>query len=116
MNFGHSALISLEIFAYPYPGKSASSRSGSALSGFSRKAMKLMVRVLPGVELTCAIFSPNSALIKLDLPTFDRPRKATSGARGGGNCVGAAADLRKLAWIFIFESLFHHAHAAEGEA
>jgi len=63
--------------------------------------MKLMVRVLPGVELTCAIFSPSRALIKLDLPTLDRPRKATSGASGGGKCSGAAADFRKWVWSFM---------------
>src|SRR5947209_7297646 len=69
--------------------------------------MKLMVRVLPGVELTWAIFSPSSALIKLDLPTLERPRKAISGASGGGKCSGAAADLRNWAWSFMGEP-FHH--------
>src|SRR5581483_9397526 len=63
--------------------------------------MKLMVWVRPGVELTCAIFCPSSALIKLDLPTFERPRKAISGALGAGKCSGAAADFRKHASSFI---------------
>src|SRR5579884_1178161 len=63
--------------------------------------MKLMVCVRPGVELTWAIFCPSSALIKLDLPTFERPRKAISGAVGAGKCSGAAADFRKRASSFI---------------
>src|SRR5436309_1277650 len=41
--------------------------------------IKLMVRVRPGVELTCASFCPSRELIRLDFPTFDRPKKANSG-------------------------------------
>jgi hypothetical protein len=55
-----------------------------------------MVRVLPGVELVLAIFSPNRELITLDLPTFERPRNAISGTVGGGNCRGSAADVTNL--------------------
>ena len=40
---------------------------------------------LPGVELVLATFSPSRALIRLLLPTLERPRKATSGAAGAGN-------------------------------
>src|SRR6478736_9994292 len=59
--------------------------------------MKLMVRVRPGVELTCAIFWPSRELIRLDLPTFDRPRKANSGGPSGGKNLGSAAEVRNLA-------------------
>ena len=61
--------------------------------------MKLMVRVRPGVELTCAIFCPSRELIRLDLPTFDRPRKANSGGPSGGKNLGSAAEVRNLADI-----------------
>src|SRR6478752_7546586 len=59
--------------------------------------MKLMVRVRPGVELTCASFCPSRELIRLDLPTFDRPRKANSGGPSGGKNLGSAAEVRNLA-------------------
>src|SRR4029077_6359683 len=59
--------------------------------------MKLMVRVRPGVELTCAIFCPSRELIRLDLPTFDRTRKANSGGPSGGKNLGSAAEVRNLA-------------------
>src|SRR5438874_3780568 len=101
MNFGHSELISREIFAYPYPGMSVKMMSGCTVAGLSRSSIKLIVRVLPGVELTCASFCPSSALIKLDLPTFERPKYAISGGPGGGKCSGAAADLRKRACSFM---------------
>jgi len=35
-------------------------------------------------------------LMRLDLPTLERPRKATSGAEGGGKCTGAVADRRNF--------------------
>src|ERR1700735_4116046 len=41
-----------------------------------------MLRVRPGVLLVRASFAPTSTLIKLDFPTFDRPRKAISARRG----------------------------------
>src|SRR5260221_10079955 len=59
--------------------------------------MKLMVRVRPGVELTCASFWPSRELIRLDLPTFERPRKANSGGPSGGKNFGSAAEVRNLA-------------------
>src|SRR6267154_2926941 len=65
--------------------------------------MKLMVRVRPGVELTCASFCPSRELIRLDLPTFERPRKANSGGPSGGKNFGSAAEVRNLA-IGIFMS------------
>src|SRR5271154_4282124 len=51
-----------------------------------------MLRVRPGVELVLASFAPNSELITLDLPTFDRPRNATSGSVGAGKWVASIAD------------------------
>src|SRR5712671_4415715 len=59
--------------------------------------MKLMVRVRPGVELTCATFWPSRELIRLDLPTLERPRKANSGGPSGGKNFGSAAEVRNLA-------------------
>ena len=50
-----------------------------------------MARVRPGVELVRAIFVPKSELMTLDLPTFERPRNATSGSAGAGNCPTAVA-------------------------
>src|SRR5579884_2447475 len=56
-----------------------------------------MVRVRPGVELTCASFCPSSELIRLDLPTFERPRKANSGGPSAGKNFWSAAEVRNLA-------------------
>jgi hypothetical protein len=56
-----------------------------------------MLRVRPGVELVLASFAPNRELITLDFPTFDRPRKATSGSVGGGNWLASIADIRNRA-------------------
>jgi len=55
-----------------------------------------MARVLPGVDETFAAFSPTSAFNKLDLPTFERPRKATSGTPAAGNCAAAIAESRNF--------------------
>src|SRR5436190_24306699 len=63
--------------------------------------IKLMVWVLPGVELTCASFCWSRELMRLDLPTLDRPRKANSGGPSGGKWWGSAAEMRNLAWGFI---------------
>src|SRR6478672_10843449 len=59
--------------------------------------MKLIVRVRPGVELTCATLWPSRELIRLDLPTLERPRKANSGGPSGGKNLGSAAEVRNLA-------------------
>src|SRR5258706_14715368 len=64
--------------------------SGRGLPG-QRTSKKLMLRVRPGVELVRAILSPISVLITLDLPTFDRPRNATSGKLGAGKCAASVA-------------------------
>src|SRR3954451_15768669 len=60
-----------------------------------------MVWVRPGVLLVLAILLPTSELIKLDLPTLERPTKAISGALGGGNCLGSAAEVTKRVRTFI---------------
>src|SRR5271157_5968183 len=60
-----------------------------------------MVWVRPGVLLVLAILAPTSELIRLDLPTFDRPRKAISGAPGGGNCFGSTAAVTKRVSTFM---------------
>src|SRR5580700_8593126 len=54
-----------------------------------------MLRVRPGVELVRASLVPTRELIRLDLPTLERPRKAISGRLGTGNCAASVADARK---------------------
>src|SRR5271166_3412467 len=75
-------------------------KSGSGLPG-RRTWKKLMVWVRPGVLLVLAILVATSALIKLDLPTLERPRKAISGAPGGGNCFGSTAAVTKRVSTFM---------------
>src|SRR6185312_11809728 len=66
-------------------------------SGESSK--KLMSRVRPGVLLVRASpCLPTIALMALDLPAFERPAKATSAPPSAGNCPGAAALMRNLAF------------------
>src|SRR5579862_11944 len=60
-----------------------------------------MVCVRPGVLLVLAILLPTSELIRLDLPTLERPTKAISGAPGGGNCRGSAAEVTKRVRTFM---------------
>src|SRR5258706_1039803 len=95
MKRGHSAVSWRGSLAYPYPGRSANTRSGLGCPG-RRISKKLMVRVRPGVELVCAIFSPTSEFSTLDLPTFERPRNATSGTVADGNCAASAAEVTNL--------------------
>src|SRR6185295_4623043 len=57
-----------------------------------------MVCVRPGVLLKKARrLRPARALIALDLPTFERPAKATSGPASGGKSAGFAAEVRNRA-------------------
>src|SRR5215472_11413545 len=63
--------------------------------------MKLMLRVRPGEELTCASFCWSRELIRLDLPTLERPRKANSGGPAAGKSCGLVAAIRNLAMGFI---------------
>src|ERR1700730_14734817 len=62
-----------------------------------RTSKKLIARVRPGVELVLAILAPSSELMTLDLPTLDRPRKATSGNAGAGKWPASLADIIKRA-------------------
>src|SRR5579872_6630351 len=95
INFGHSCEISREILAYPYPGRSAKINSGRGFPG-QRISKKLMLRVRPGVELVRASLVPTRELMTLDLPTFDRPKNATSGSEGAGKWETSVAAARKL--------------------
>src|SRR5271169_2143378 len=99
MNPGHSVLIALGTRAYPYPGRSTKKNSGWGFP-VRRNSKKLMVWVRPGVLLVFAILSVTSELIRLDLPTFERPRNAISGALGAGNCFGSAALVTN--WVVTF--------------
>src|SRR6187431_2284357 len=57
-----------------------------------------MVCVRPGVLLVRArALRASSALMALDLPTLERPAKATSGGPTGGRSAGLAADKRNCA-------------------
>src|SRR5262245_30846160 len=57
-----------------------------------------MVCVRPGVLLVNARrLRPRSALIALDLPTFERPANATSGGPAGGRSPGRPAAARNCA-------------------
>src|SRR5579862_1316799 len=56
-----------------------------------------MLRVRPGVLLVLASFVPIKELIRLDLPTFERPRKAISGTPAGGKCFKSLAESIKRA-------------------
>src|SRR5258708_6963396 len=64
--------------------------SGRGFPG-QRTSKKLMLRVRPGVELVRASLAPTRVLITLDLPTFERPRNATSGKVGAGKCAASVA-------------------------
>jgi hypothetical protein len=57
-------------------------------------------RVLPGVLLVRATCRRTSALIRLDLPTFDRPTSAISGAPLLGKSLARAALLTNSADMF----------------
>src|SRR5262245_46311270 len=63
---------------------------------------KLMLRVRPGEELTCASFCCSRELIRLDLPTLERPRNANSGGPAGGKNFGSVAAVRNLARGFTY--------------
>src|SRR2546423_7267387 len=64
---------------------------------------QLTRRVRPGVRDVRARSLPISALIRLDLPTFERPTTAISGSVGGGNSSGFAAEITNRALTFINE-------------
>src|SRR5277367_695687 len=87
--------------------------SGRGFPG-QRTSKKLMLRVRPGVELVRAILSPMSVLITLDLPTFDRPRKATSGRLGAGKCAASVAAARNRAITLMLQCAMRQRKLASG--
>jgi hypothetical protein len=56
------------------------------------------------VLLVLAIFALTNELMRLDLPTLERPRKATSGNSAGGKCSGENAESRNLVKTFLYVS------------
>src|ERR1700730_16793623 len=87
--------------------------SGRGLPGH-RTSKKLILRVRPGVELVRASFAPTSALITLDLPTLERPRKAISGRLGAGKCDTSVAAARNRARILMPQFAMSCARFASG--
>ena len=84
-------MSSFETLAYPYPGK-------SAIMNLSEKLKKFINRVLPGVFEVLAIFLLlANALIKDDLPTFERPKSGNSGYIKSGHCDNFSALIIKFA-------------------
>ena len=90
-------------FARASSGRRARSRNpagrpGETPAGCRRPPdRKLARRVLPGAALVRASFCRTSALIRVDLPTFERPTIATSGrplGREPGGAGGARHELR----------------------
>src|SRR5579864_5112699 len=75
-----------------------------------------MLRVRPGVELVLATFAPSRELIKLDLPTFDRPRNATSGSVGAGKWPASIADIRNRANTRMHQCAVSPGKVASGKA
>jgi hypothetical protein len=63
--------------------------------------------VRPGVEdVRANPRTANTELIKLDLPTFDRPRNATSGCESFGQSSSVKALLMNSAFVTFMEELF----------
>src|SRR5437868_15240626 len=100
MNFDHCATTSRGALAYPYPGRSTSSNSGCRCAGLKLTPKKLIICVRPGVLLTRAMVVPTSEFNRLDFPTLERPRNATSGAPGAGKCAVSTDEVRNLVMGF----------------
>ena len=106
--FLHCACILLATLAYPKPGRStkvkfALSSLGSPCSFLTPRAYstskKFMRRVLPGVELLLArLFWFTRVFMRLLLPTFERPRNATSLEFVGGASEMSGAEIRNFAF------------------
>src|SRR5689334_1808505 len=76
-----------------------------------------MSRVRPGVrEVRASPSWPTSALMRLDLPTFERPTTAISGSVGGGKSAGLAAEVTKRARTFIVHLARSSACCSSGPA
>src|SRR5262245_32678830 len=69
-------------------------------------------RVLPGALLVRARRRRTSALIKLDLPTFERPKRAISANLSRGKPDDVAAVVATSAAIFTprADPFFRHSH------
>src|SRR5229473_4599959 len=87
--------------------------SGRGFPGH-RTSKKLMLRVRPGVELVRASLAPTRVLITLDLPTFERPRNATSGKLGAGKCAASVADDRNRARTLMLQCAMGRRGLARG--
>jgi hypothetical protein len=59
-----------------------------------------MVWVRPGVFDVFAILLLTSELMRLDLPTFERPRNATSGSVLAGKRAGSVAEIMNFVRTF----------------
>ena len=59
--------------------------------------------------------APTRELITLDLPTFDRPRKAISGSEGTGKCAASVAAARNLARTLMLKFAMAEEELARAE-
>src|SRR5258705_8692301 len=83
----------LGTFAYPNPGRSTKRKWSSIRKKFNDW-------VLPGVEdVRARPCTANKELIRLDLPTFDRPRNAISGLASNGQSSSLKALLTNSALV-----------------
>ena len=83
-----------ETRANPYPGKSTNLTPSTS--------KKLIFAVLPGtLETRASCFLPISLFKREDLPTFERPTKATSGGSGEGSCEIAPYDASYRAVSYL---------------
>src|ERR1044072_4796531 len=77
--------------AYPKPGKSTKRKRSLMVKKFN-------VCVRPGVDdVRASPRTESRELIKLDLPTFERPRKAISGLGSRGQSASLKALFRNSA-------------------
>src|SRR5512138_2327195 len=84
----------LETFAYPYPGRSQKRTVRGRAAGVGRYATSknCRARVRPGVlETRASPLRRVSAFSIEDLPTFERPTNAISGAGPRGHSAGRVA-------------------------
>src|SRR5271165_2338162 len=88
--------------------------SGCGLPG-QRISKKLMLRVRPGVELVRASLVPTRELMRLDLPTLERPRKATSGKVGAGNWAASVAAAMNRERTLMLKCAMGMGKLASGE-
>jgi hypothetical protein len=63
-------------------------------------------RVVCGFELVIATFSPTSALVSVDLPTFGRPTKETKPARNLAASLRDPSNARPLPLVLLNRRTF----------